>query len=79
MLQLTLIILACNINASTPDKFSGGCHEYEEVLNDELQETLTPYSCMMRSPIYLAQFMEKYPGMTPKRWTCKLQVPYKKV
>ena len=81
MQSLTLIILACTVNVSDQGvgKFTTQCREYEEILNDEIQISGTPYGCMMRSPIYLAQFMEKHPGMSPRRWTCKFQYPSKKI
>ena len=79
MQQLTMIILACTLHSSDPSKFSNACQEFEEVLNDEIQETSTPYTCIMRSPIYIVQFMEKHPGMAPKKWTCRYVYPSKKI
>ena len=79
MQQLTMIILACTLHSSDFSKFSNACQECEEILNEELQETAIPYSCMMKSPIYISQFMEKHPGMAPKRWTCKYAYPSKKI
>ena len=73
MTSLTMIITACSILVSdvgvtTWD--SNGCKQFEEEFNEELQ-SMSSFACMMRSPIYLTQFMEKHPGMMPKRWSCK--------
>lgn len=72
MPELYVIIVACTIQATPLSAVSNACEEFYEKLNYELQEVLTPYSCMMRSPIYVSQFMTKHPGMAPRKWTCKL-------
>lgn len=80
MTSLTMVITACSVLVSDAGVASWEswestkeCKQYEEEFNEEYQESMTPHSCMMRSPIYITQFMEKHPGMMPKKWTCKYQ------
>jgi hypothetical protein len=88
--QLTMVILACTVNVSADGvsqfvdqktnqfyKDSRECKTYEHVLSDELQQSLTPFTCIMRSPIYITQFMEQHPGMMPRKWSCRLLEPSK--
>jgi len=73
MSSLTMIITACSVLVSDVGVATWEtkeCKQFEEEFNEELQ-AMTPYSCMMRSPIYLTQFMERHPGMMPKKWTCR--------
>lgn len=80
-----MIILACTLNVSDQGvvefvdkktnefhKDTSTCKTFEHIMSEELQQTLTPFTCMMKSPIYITQFMSQHPGMTPKRWTCRL-------
>lgn len=83
MYQLTMVILACSLHVSDPNKATElvgkECQIFEEIFNAELQDTLTPYACMMGSPKYLVQFMSNHPGMRPMRWKCVQLRPTKKI
>lgn len=69
--SLTFVILACNLNVSTPDENSPGCKLFKEKINEEVNVGINPMTCMMSSPIRLAKFAEDHPGLLIKKWTCK--------
>jgi len=83
MEQLSMVILACTLHVTDPnvavESVGQECKIFQEVFNAELQDSLSPFGCMMQSPKYLVQFMKNHPGMRPMRWKCGYSRPTKKI
>lgn len=60
--MLELLIFACLLDRPKV------CHE---VALTYLEESLTPYQCMMKSPIEIAKWNEANPKWYAKKWTCR--------
>lgn len=68
--MLELIITACLLTEPTK------CREESLVYQ---VDNLTPYQCMMKSPIEIAKWQEYRPRWFAKRWTCRPAGRFQKV
>jgi hypothetical protein len=75
---LTFIVLACNMHVGPLkreetdfDRPPQGCQVVREEILLEDPTKLTPYACMMQSPVMLPKFMLKHPGLVPRKWSCE--------
>jgi hypothetical protein len=73
--SLTFIVLACHMNVSVPDEKSPSCKVFKEEILETEGTNLTPWTCMMQSPIQIIKFQEQHPGWQARKWTCKYLLP----
>lgn len=70
--MLAFVVLACTLNVSEPGspEVTQECKIFQEILDEETPG-LSPFSCMMQSPVMVEKFTENHPGWQPRKWSCR--------